>query len=206
MKHISLRHIGKKLAALSMAAVAAVTLMLSTAPVMTASAGSEVIYTPDDEIIPLPAPVYNWANSKKVLTFDVKKAENWFEGNVQHVYGREICFLDKYGLKRTKNARFLYVKTDHGYIEDHGTRLGTLTAIGDGWYHAELEIWKMDRQMLGNYYDPELGLNPYLPSNKVKTQKQSKCGRLLHVSTRTWRVRIRYSSLCLTDRSCLLPI
>lgn len=58
---------------LPMAAIASVSLMLAAAP--TASAINTAEYTPDDYFIQLPAPIYNWKNSNKMLKFKVRKKQ-----------------------------------------------------------------------------------------------------------------------------------
>ncbi len=132
MKHFGLKHIGKKLIALSMAAVASVTMMLGTAPV-TANATDPTVYTSQDEFIPLSAPIYNWKNSNKVLRFKVKLAYN-YNG------GADFALMDKDGHYCTN---FLSFKPKLGTVSYGGT-LTDLTGSGTmRWYQCSIQVNQM---------------------------------------------------------------
>ena len=124
MKHISIRRIGKKLIALSMAAVASVTMMLAAAP--TASAVNTADYTPQDEIIELPAPIYNWGNSNKILRYKVR-----LTGTCNG--GAHMRLMDRRGIARTN---FIGYNTK----QNKTSCGGTLTPIGNNWYQFSIEV------------------------------------------------------------------
>ena len=125
MKHFSIRRIGKKLAALSMAAIASATMMLAAAP--TASAINTADYTPSDSIIELPAPIYNWGNSNKILRYKVRLTNPNCPG------GAHMRLMDKRGIARTN---FLGYNTK----QNKASNGGTLTPIGNNWYQFSIEV------------------------------------------------------------------
>ena len=132
MKHFGLKQIGKKLIALSMAAAASVTMMLSIAPA-TANAGDPTVYTSQDEFIPLSAPIYNWKNSNKVLRFKVKLAYNY-------TGGADFALMDKDG---NYSTNFLSFKPKQGTVSYGGT-LTDLTGSGTmRWYQCSIEVNKL---------------------------------------------------------------
>ncbi len=154
MKHISIRRIGKKLMAISMAAVASVTMMLAAAP--TASAVNTADYTPQDEIIPLPAPIYNWKNSNKVLRFKVKRP-NGGSGTV----GAAMRLMDQFGNYRTNFISYTFLGSGVASICTGGTMAPIL--YSGGWYEVIIPV-------------KNLNTFPY-PQNSAEYLSSSQSGR-----------------------------
>ena len=161
MKHISIRRIGKKLMAISMAAVASVTMMLAAAP--TASAESSTVYTPNDNFISLPAPIYNWKNSNKVLKFKVKKGTSGARGDAMRL-------MDGRGNYRTNFIRYTFPGSGVASICTGGTMAPIL--YSGGWYEVIIPV-------------KNLNTFPY-PQNSAEylSSSQSGCQTLYYIENR----------------------
>jgi hypothetical protein len=149
MKHITFKNIGKKLFALSMAAIASVSLMLAAAP--TASAINTAEYTPDDYFIQLPAPIYNWKNSNKVLKFKVRKKQLG-SGTDQAA----MRLVDKNGYYRTNFTSYTFLGSGVA-TNSHGVTMAPILYSG-GWYECTIPVKNLPtfpyQQNLPYYQNP----------------------------------------------------